>query len=512
MKAAASNRSVDADVVKPRTDDATVLPLLPPAPFDSPAACDAKKDASSPTQVLDADQLTKRLDSSRGVPIDAPCPAGLSLTVYDSDMSKHYAIPSEHVQITRGAIKYVDHHARYGAQTRFRFQLCHNFLLRKCPKLSECSYIHATQLPAPTQVHLNPFAPRRSSANRQVASATHDDPNVAHTYPTLPKGLFVPVFPPVRGPRDATGDEPDRVSANAAVVVVPSEQLIVTAGAEELIRMLDDLPEQPIGSALKSSPSAAASVMETLPPAVLERARHCAHYQFKRLCNLGAGCQYIHSKVPLLTTAKAQQLHNQHQSYPQQQSQYQHHQPHQQYQYQPGPVLQQDQIDAAAFAAGMNAAMSTGFAPGMQIPPPAFLASMMAPPPAARSTAGAPPQYAPAPFQPPQAPTFAVNQATALQQPPSSTLGPPPYAPPSYTPSYNTPGFSQPQPQQFPPAHFHHAQVPPPPPQQPFYPQPEYRTSGPPQPLQVQPTATPTSGQPQGHAPAAPSGYFSSSY
>eukprot|EP00672_Neobodo_designis_P026799 CAMPEP_0174850938 /NCGR_PEP_ID=MMETSP1114-20130205/21217_1 /TAXON_ID=312471 /ORGANISM="Neobodo designis, Strain CCAP 1951/1" /LENGTH=455 /DNA_ID=CAMNT_0016085429 /DNA_START=207 /DNA_END=1571 /DNA_ORIENTATION=+ len=47
---------------------------------------------------------------------DVSCPPGLSLTVYNGDISQHFNIPSENVQITRGAIKYVDHHARYGAQ------------------------------------------------------------------------------------------------------------------------------------------------------------------------------------------------------------------------------------------------------------------------------------------------------------------------------------------------------------------------------------------------------------
>uniref|UniRef100_A0A7S1MC12 C3H1-type domain-containing protein n=1 Tax=Neobodo designis TaxID=312471 RepID=A0A7S1MC12_NEODS len=235
---------------------------------------------------------------------DAMCPAGATIGVYNSDMTQHYAIPSEHVQITRGAIKYVDHHARYGAQTRFRFQLCHNFLLRKCPKLSECSYIHATQLPAPTQVHLNPFAPRRSSSNRQVPSATHDDPSVADTYPTFESGYFVPLFPPSR-PRDPSGAQLDPVSSNAAVVVVPSEKLIVTEGAKELLLMLPALPPRQL-SALRTAPEAVAAVMHELPHPVVHKARHCAHYQFKRLCNLGGDCHFIHSKVPFADNAPPQ--------------------------------------------------------------------------------------------------------------------------------------------------------------------------------------------------------------
>eukprot|EP00672_Neobodo_designis_P020948 CAMPEP_0174830220 /NCGR_PEP_ID=MMETSP1114-20130205/2404_1 /TAXON_ID=312471 /ORGANISM="Neobodo designis, Strain CCAP 1951/1" /LENGTH=322 /DNA_ID=CAMNT_0016064011 /DNA_START=26 /DNA_END=990 /DNA_ORIENTATION=+ len=57
-------------------------------------------------------------DAIAGGTVDVACPPGFVLTVYNGDISQHFSIPSEHVQITRGAIKYVDHHARYGAQTR----------------------------------------------------------------------------------------------------------------------------------------------------------------------------------------------------------------------------------------------------------------------------------------------------------------------------------------------------------------------------------------------------------
>uniref|UniRef100_A0A7S1MBP3 C3H1-type domain-containing protein n=1 Tax=Neobodo designis TaxID=312471 RepID=A0A7S1MBP3_NEODS len=208
---------------------------------------------------------------------DAMCPAGATIGVYNSDMTQHYAIPSEHVQITRGAIKYVDHHARYGAQTRFRFQLCHNFLLRKCPKLSECSYIHATQLPAPTQVHLNPFAPRRLAADRhgrsnEVAASAQDDPSVTNAYARMPAGGTLEVHPP----------QGNQVSAE--VTRVPTEQIFVTVGATEAMERL-------------AAAAGDASKLEGPLP------RHCTKFQYRRACPQGPSCRAIHSAVPFAGTA-----------------------------------------------------------------------------------------------------------------------------------------------------------------------------------------------------------------
>ena len=237
------------------------------------------------------------------------CPPGFTFTVYDHRVSQHYFVASENVKVTRGAIKYVDHHQRYGAQTRFRFQLCYNYLHGKCTKAGECSYIHATHLPAPTVVHLNPFAPRNAAREQNTggsgaAGSAQDDPATAEHYPVLDPGLFLPVFPPVP-PKSAGDPSACRVSANAAVVVVPSDRIIRTRGAEFLLRAVEALP-LPLRSALESQESAAAVVagqpgQPSLPLTFVNRARHCAHFQFKRVCNMGEKCHYIHSKAPLLS-------------------------------------------------------------------------------------------------------------------------------------------------------------------------------------------------------------------
>jgi hypothetical protein len=225
--------------------------------------------AISPTGAS-AETLAEMLE---GGPKDLPCPPGFTLTVYNGDISQHFTLKSEDVQITRGSIKYVDHHSRYGAQMRFRFQLCHNYLLHKCPRMSECSYIHATKLPQPSQVHLNPFAPRRLAADRhgrseEVPYAEVDDPNVANTYETMPAGATFIIFPPHGN--QVTNQETS----------VPSSMVIRTSGADEAWSFM-------------LNPSLA-------PPGY--RPRHCAHYQFKRVCNQGKSCPHIHSKVPFAGT------------------------------------------------------------------------------------------------------------------------------------------------------------------------------------------------------------------
>jgi hypothetical protein len=236
-------------------------------------------------------------------PPDVGCPPGFVLTVYNGDISQHFTLKSEDVQITRGSIKYVDHHSRYGAQMRFRFQLCHNYLLHKCPRMSECSYIHATKLPQPSQVHLNPFAPRRLAADRhghgdQVPASIQDDPTVVEQYETLPAGFTLTIHPP--NASHSTTQAPGGGRVTVRPQPIPSEMILWTVGGEMALQYTKDV------QAGRASALPAAAVVATnaaggenaAAGGAGARPRHCAHYQFKRLCNLGRDCHFIHSKVP----------------------------------------------------------------------------------------------------------------------------------------------------------------------------------------------------------------------
>jgi hypothetical protein len=228
----------------------------------------------TPTQL--ASILRMHSMAQGGGPCDVACPAGFEVTVYDNDFSNHFVLPSEKVNITKGVMKYVEHHSRYGTQTRFRFQLCGKFRHQKCNMYSECTYIHATELRRGTMVHLNPFAPRRLAADRHgrscdVPLSVQDDPAAANSYPTMPGGYVVNVYPPM-------GNQ-----ISSAVTMVPSNMLIRTAGAEK---------------AFAAYAQAGGDFMQvTISP------RHCTKFQYRRACPLGPACTEIHSKIPFAGTA-----------------------------------------------------------------------------------------------------------------------------------------------------------------------------------------------------------------
>lgn len=234
---------------------------------------------------------------------DVECPPGFVFTVYNGDISRHFNINSEDVRITRGAIKYVDHHARYGAQMRFRFQLCHNFLQQKCVKGVECSYIHATKLTQPHQVHLNPFAPRRLAADRhghgeEVPPSVQDDPAVVEQYETLPPGYVLYIHPPNAAHSTTQGMHGERVPLRPQRI--QSSMIIWTRGGDMALKhAMGQMHGRPFATANNE--------VDNMVPlgATGARPRHCAHYQFKRLCNLGRDCQFIHSKIPFAEATAA---------------------------------------------------------------------------------------------------------------------------------------------------------------------------------------------------------------
>lgn len=230
---------------------------------------DSNANSSSRVTVPFSATSMRLLYADGAPPFDADCLSGSSLTLYNGDISQHFEIPSEAIKVTKGALKYAEHHERFGSHTRFRFQLCNKFLQGKCERLSECPYVHAQRVPPPSIVHLNPFAPRRLAVDRTADGANNglmlsaqDDPAVADAYETLPAGFTMAVYPP----------NADCEGVDVEPQIIPSDKIILTAGAV---------------TARRTSTGK------------VHKARHCAHYQYRRICHLGAQCHFIHSKVPL---------------------------------------------------------------------------------------------------------------------------------------------------------------------------------------------------------------------
>jgi len=165
---------------------------------------------------------------------------GFTVSVYDAMLTLHYDIPSENVIPTHGAVRYIEHYNECGPYSRFRFQLCHNFQRGKCHKGSSCTYIHALVGSDETvqRIHLN---------NGMV-------------YETLPRGASIFVHAP---------------SGLTEPQVIPSEAILRTKGAIEVYN----------------------AVINNRSCAIL-RPQHCAHFQFKKMCNRGTECGFIHSLVP----------------------------------------------------------------------------------------------------------------------------------------------------------------------------------------------------------------------
>ena len=140
---------------------------------------------------------------------------------------------------THGAIRYIEHYNEFGPYTRFRFQLCNNFQRGKCHKGAMCTYIHAVIGGNEAQkIHLN---------NGTV-------------YETLPQGAALYVYLP------SAADKPD---------LVPSSKILWTKGAADVF------------DAVVNGRSS-----------VIQRPQHCAHFQYKKMCNRGPDCCFVHSLLP----------------------------------------------------------------------------------------------------------------------------------------------------------------------------------------------------------------------
>jgi len=162
-------------------------------------------------------------------------PAGEHFGVYDGSLTSFYDVPSEDVLLTHGAIRYAEHYNECGPYTRFRFQLCRNNLKGACTKGGNCTYVHVTRLPTPSPVHVN---------------------GVSAGYPTMPAGVVMYVHLP---------------SSNAPPMQIASEKMLRTAGAEAIMESITNAT-----------------------PLQIKRPQHCAHFTYKKICNRGSLCQFLH--------------------------------------------------------------------------------------------------------------------------------------------------------------------------------------------------------------------------
>jgi hypothetical protein len=173
----------------------------------------------------------------------ATFPAGFKVNVYDGRLTSYFEVPSEKIVPTHGGLRYIEHFNETGPYSRFRFQVCHNFLNGRCNKGFTCTYIHTKQLPPAREIHV------------QGVDA----------YERLPVGLSLFVHMP-----GSTG-KPQ---------LIPSQYVIRTLGSE---RLYADVIENKSGTAV--------------------RPQHCAHFLFNKLCNRGPNCAFIHALMPKTTSS-----------------------------------------------------------------------------------------------------------------------------------------------------------------------------------------------------------------
>jgi hypothetical protein len=174
----------------------------------------------------------------------ATFPAGFKVNVYDGRLTNYFEVPSEWIAPTHGGMRYVEHFNETGPYSRFRFQLCHNFLNGRCNKGFNCTYVHANQLPTAHEIHVQGM----------------------DAYERLPAGLSLFVNMP---------------GSTGRPQMVPSQYIIRTVGSE---RLYTDVLDNKHGTFV--------------------RPQHCAHFLFKKLCNLGPKCAFIHVIAPAKCNAQ----------------------------------------------------------------------------------------------------------------------------------------------------------------------------------------------------------------
>ncbi|KAG5512093.1 hypothetical protein JKF63_07557 [Porcisia hertigi] len=215
------------------------------------------------------------------------CPAGSQFSVYDSGMRQHYLINSEQVAVTRGAIKYVALNERYGNQTRFRFQLCNRYLHHRCTSAAECQYIHSLVVSTATQVHMNENSITTCGVRQMNPYELAGGRNTLD-YSTIAAGIIFAVYPPNQ--------------LNSPPQFILSEHILQTEGAVQAYGAV-------VGGAAAAAAAGGGGAAAgggggggatAGNESTIVRPRHCAHFQFKRMCNLGTSCHFIHSLIPFV--------------------------------------------------------------------------------------------------------------------------------------------------------------------------------------------------------------------
>ncbi|RNF16351.1 uncharacterized protein Tco025E_05195 [Trypanosoma conorhini] len=213
------------------------------------------------------------------------CFPGCTFSVYDSAIHSHYLIDSTDIVATHGSVEYLKMNESRGSQSRFRFQLCKRYLNRRCTRGANCPYIHTHAVPAPNFVHIN-----ENAISAAVVEGLETPPEElrggknSNRYPTMPSGAIFRVFPPNQG--------------KSVPQLIPSEMILRTVGASNVYSVL----EHSGGGKARDAGAAEAADAAGYENGKLNnvKARHCAHFQFNKMCNLGEACNFIHSLVPYL--------------------------------------------------------------------------------------------------------------------------------------------------------------------------------------------------------------------
>jgi hypothetical protein len=213
---------------------------------------------------------------------EAFLPAGWSFSVYDTELQHHYTIPNQSVTATSGSLKYCTYHEIYGHGTRFRFQLCNKFVEGRCSAGKKCNFIHALYdtTSSANSVHVNENLSDCNTA-QDVVNSQHRPLQNTHGYHTLSDNLLIAVHAP-----NAHDELPQ---------LIFSCNLLVTKGS---LQAFEQVVAQVRKAGQRGGSNAGAGSGASNATASHNRPRHCAHFQFRKMCNLGEECHFIHSLAP----------------------------------------------------------------------------------------------------------------------------------------------------------------------------------------------------------------------